>query len=127
MPHLQPQQEEQLWLHTATNTFGRDRYFQTPSWCCTKQVLHEAVLSYFALLILLDKFKSRLSLYRVCAHPSPCLKSLGSFKKQRANPTSVKTDLVTLPSISHKYFEMVQIALAILPKPSHSLLNQLAY
>lgn len=35
-----------------------------------KQVLHEVVLSYFALFILLDKFKSRLNLYRESVCPS---------------------------------------------------------
>lgn len=48
-----------------------------------KQAVREAALTYFALSILL-KFKSRLSLYTEigCDHSSPCLESLGSFKKQ---------------------------------------------
>lgn len=54
-----------------------------------KQALCEAVLTYFALFILLNNFKSRLSLYIEIDrdHPSPCLESSGSFKKQ-ANTNS---------------------------------------
>lgn len=47
--------------------------------------------------------------------------------KQIPIPTSVKTDLLTLPSINHKYFEKVQTAVTILLTPSHSLLDQLAH
>lgn len=95
-----------------------------------KQVLHEAVLPYFALYTSLNKFKSRLNLYIEADHdhPSPCLESLGSLKnKQTPIPTSVETDLVILPSKSCKYSEKVQNASASLSPPLHSLLDHLAY
>lgn len=40
--------------------------------------------------------------------------------KQTPIPASVKTDLVTLPSKSHKYFEKVQAAF-------HNLISHLAF
>lgn len=39
--------------------------------------------------------------------------------KQTPIPTSVETDLMTLPSISHKYLETVQTAFASLSTPLH--------